>query len=355
MSESDIRQLKQNWPLPPEPKPIVIIGAGGIVNDAHLPAYAKASLPVAGLFDLDRERSRATAERFQIETVFGSLEEAFGAKDAVFDLAVPPQATFEVLQSVPSRSTVLIQKPLGTDLEDARRIRTLCREKSICAAVNFQLRFSSMMLAIRDAIRKGMLGKVIDLEVRLNVRTPWELFPFLKKLERVEIQVHSVHYLDWVRSVLGEPQGVYARTVAHPDFPDLKSTRTSAILDYGGEIRCCLSINHDFVSGRRHQAAGVTLTGTKGSAVGSLGTLLNYPTGEPDTLEIITQGTEWTAVPLEGRWFPDAFIGTMANLQRFAAGEDRELVSRVEDAFQTMALVEACYQSDAKGGTPIPE
>ena len=44
----------------------------------------------------------------------------------------------------------------------------------------------------------------------------------------------------------------------------------------------------------------------------------------------------------------------MSNLQRFVAGEDAALVSPVDDAIKTMALVEACYQSSASGGTPIP-
>jgi len=45
----------------------------------------------------------------------------------------------------------------------------------------------------------------------------------------------------------------------------------------------------------------------------------------------------------------------MSNLQRFAAGEDAALVSPVDDAIRTMALVEACYLSSARGSTPIPE
>ena len=46
-------------------------------------------------------------------------------------------------------------------------------------------------------------------------------------------------------------------------------------------------------------------------------------------------------MPLNGGWFPDAFVGRMANLQRFVAGEDETLVTSVEDAWHTMALVEA--------------
>ncbi|MFN3434125.1 MAG: gfo/Idh/MocA family oxidoreductase, partial [Sphingomonas sp.] len=59
-------------------------------------------------------------------------------------------------------------------------------------------------------------------------------------------------------------------------------------------------------------------------------------------------------VPLQGSWFPDAFIGPMANLQRFAAGEDTTLATGVEDAWHTMALVEAAYRSAGAASTPIP-
>ena len=59
-------------------------------------------------------------------------------------------------------------------------------------------------------------------------------------------------------------------------------------------------------------------------------------------------------MPLRGSWFIEAFEGPMSNLQRFVAGEDTTLVGAVDDAIKTMALVEACYESSARGGTPIP-
>jgi hypothetical protein len=43
----------------------------------------------------------------------------------------------------------------------------------------------------------------------------------------------------------------------------------------------------------------------------------------------------------------------MSNLQRFAAGEDEVLVTGVEDAWHTMALVEAAFASAALPATPV--
>jgi predicted dehydrogenase len=59
-----------------------------------------------------------------------------------------------------------------------------------------------------------MLGEVIDLEVRVNTYTPRRLWPFLKGLARQGILYHSIHHLDLVRALLGEPTGVYAKVGA---------------------------------------------------------------------------------------------------------------------------------------------
>ena len=146
---------------------------------------------------------------------------------------------------------------------------------------------------------------------------------------------------------------MYARSIPHPEFPEIETTRTSAILDYGDRTRCCLSLNNTWAFGPRHQASTIRIEGLEGAAVVTLGCLLGYPDGELDKLEFITRGGDWTSVPLRGGWFPEAFIGTMANLQRFAAGEDEVLITEVADALKTMALIEALYASNASGGTKI--
>lgn len=352
MGATPVSDLRQAWPRPSQPRPIVVIGAGGIVNDAHLPAYRLAEFPVAGIFDLDRGRADALAAKWGLKA-FPSLAEAAAVKDAVFDLAIPPAAHVDVLSALPEGSAALIQKPMGRDLDEATRILKLARERKLTAAVNFQLRFAPMMLALADALERGLLGRLIDVEIHLNILTPWHLFPFLKGLPRIEIAVHSIHYFDFIRSLLGNPTGVYARTMGHP-ASDMAQTRTSAILDFGNNVRCTLSINHDHDFGRRFQDSTFRFEGDQGVAVVKMGILLNYPHGEPDELWIARKGSDWTSVPLQGGWFPHAFIGTMSNLQRFAAGEDPKLITAVEDAWHTMALVEACFTSSAAPATPVP-
>ena len=348
----DPSSLSQSWPLPKSPRPIVTFGAGSIVGDAHFPAYRKAGFPVAGLYDPDHAKAEKLAAAWGVRA-FASPEEAVATEGAIFDLATPPDRHASVLEQLPDGAVALIQKPMGADLEGATAILEMCRRKKLVAAVNFQLRFAPMMLALKDGIAKGLLGEVVDFDAWLALDTPWQLWEFLLKAPRVEIALHSIHYLDFIRQILGDPRGVHARTMGHPGHT-VAQTRTSAILDYGDRVRCSLSINHDHKFGRKYQACEFRICGTEGAAYLKLGVNLDYPRGEPDVLEIFPKGGDgWVNVPLQGSWFPDAFVGRMANLQRFASGEDAELVSSVEDAWNTMALVEAAYRSSASPATPI--
>jgi len=330
----------------------VVIGAGSIVRDAHLPVYARLGFPVAGIFDVNLAAARERAAQFHLPRVYRSLEAAMEADDAVFDLAVPPGQIAGVLEKIPAGSAVLIQKPMGRDLADARRILALCRERKLTAAVNFQLRFAPNMIALRDAAARGLFGEFTDLEVRIVLHTPWNYWAFLKGAPRLEVLMHSIHYLDFIRSILGDPRGVYCKGVRHPEMSEYADSRTSIILDYGDTIRASLVLNHAHRFGPRHAVSELKLEGTRAAAIAKMGVNLNYPDGEPDRLEI-HEGGEWREIPLRGSWFLEGFEGPMSNLQRAVAGEDAVLISPVEDAFKTMAVVEACYESSARGGVPI--
>ena len=222
VSSEDIKNLNTSWPLPSNKQPIILVGAGGIVNDAHLPAYKKSGFDVQGIFDPIKEKSEKLAQEYGIKKVFSNISDAISDNKAVYDIAVPPAELLSVVKKLPNNSVALLQKPMGNSLEEAKEIKKIVKEKSITAAVNLQLKFSPMMLAVKDAIDKRFIGEITELEICLSVGTPWHLWPFLKDLKNVEVPLHSIHYLDWIRSVLGEPQSVYCKSVKHPNHLRLK-------------------------------------------------------------------------------------------------------------------------------------
>ncbi|MGF1923239.1 MAG: Gfo/Idh/MocA family oxidoreductase, partial [Bacteroidia bacterium] len=130
--------------LPVTKQPIIIIGAGGIVADAHLPAYKLANFTVHGIVNRTRARAEKLAELFGIPHVYNTVAEAVKSapEGVVYDLTIMPEQYLETLHQLPEGSSVLIQKPMGDHFEQAKDILALCRAKKFKAAINFQLRFA---------------------------------------------------------------------------------------------------------------------------------------------------------------------------------------------------------------------
>jgi predicted dehydrogenase len=185
------------------------------------------------------------------------------------------------------------------------------------------------------------------------VYTPWHLWDFLFELPRMEILYHSVHYLDMIRSFLGNPKKVYASSIKHPKMKELAQTRTTMILDYDNNIQARIITNHGHEFGLEKQQSYVKFEGTKGAVKIRIGLSLDYPKGMPDKFEYISLEDEtpaWKEIPLKGSWFPEAFIGTMAGVQNTYLNKEIPLLHSTEDCYDTMRLVEAAYQSSEKGG-----
>jgi predicted dehydrogenase len=346
-------------PRPKAPRPIVILGAGGIVRAAHLPAYIKAGLPVIAVADVAGGKASELASQSGIDHSFDSIADAvrFAPNDAIFDIAVPASQIMTILPQLPAGAAVLIQKPMGDNLEEATLIRDLCRQRGLVAAVNFQLRYAPNNLAAVALADAGLLGELHDMEVQVRTYTPWKLWTFLATAPRLEILYHSIHYLDLIRSWLGNPIGVYAKTVRNPQSASLAATKSSILLDYGEWKRVFIVTNHGHDLSTEMQRSFVQWEGTGGAMRMDMGVNLDYPKGVPDTLSYIERDScdrEWTSLPVKGNWFPDAFAGSMGALQAYVEGSAQNLPIGFESAYETMALVEAAYRSSSRPSEPIP-
>jgi predicted dehydrogenase len=339
--------------------PIYIIGAGGIVNTAHLPAYKIAGFNVQGIYDIDNAKAIATAANFNVPHIFTSVAAmiAHAPANAVYDVAVPGSETIAVLHQLPNGATVLLQKPMGENYAEAKQILQLTRDKKIRAGINFQLRYAPYILAVKQLINKNALGQLNDIEINVNVYTPWHIWHFLQSAPRVEILYHSIHYIDLVRHLLGNPQSVYAKTTRHPAMPQLASVRSNIIMDYGDMIRANILTNHCHNYGIPKQQSYIKIEGSKGAVLINFGTLINYPRGAADSFEYILlepgKEAQWQKMQIEGSWFPHAFMGSMNQMLLAADGKIAQPDNSVEDCIYTMACVEAAYKSSEGGGTPV--
>jgi predicted dehydrogenase len=332
-------------------KKIGICGAGGIIDGAHLPAYKKAGLEVVAIFDIDKAKAEDLASRHGIPKVYSTLTGLLDdSRVDVVDIAVPAVAQPEIFSKVAAaKKHILAQKPFATTVAAGVQMVKEANEAKIVAAVNQQLRFEEGVAAAHKMVELGWIGTVSNFSINVNLMTPWELWPWAKDLERLEVMLHSIHYHDLIRWFLGDAKTVFCaagRTAGQ--FP-IGETRTISTALYNSGVTSVVHANHVNRGGDNY--AEYRIDGDAGSIRGTLGLLYDYPHGRVDTLEInssVIPTDGWLPYPVTTRWFPDAFIGTMGSVMT-AISTGGQLRSSVAENIGTLKIVEALYQSMDSG------
>ena len=186
------------WPLPSAPRPIVVIGAGGICATRICPctrgsaSQSPASSTSIWLPPASARRQAASHASSHRSTMRSSPPGAvFGDRSTAAARRQHPRTPAGAARPISDA------KPMGRDLDDTPRVRAICRERKLVAAVNFSCSSRRTCLALRDALVRGVLGDVTDVEVRLNLHAV-EYWAFLEACRGSEVLMHSIHYIDLV-------------------------------------------------------------------------------------------------------------------------------------------------------------
>jgi predicted dehydrogenase len=180
------------------------------------------------------------------------------------------------------------------------------------------------------------------------------MWPWLAQVPRLEVQYHSIHYLDALRWLFGDPTWVTSRHAHYPKQGARAETKTITVLDYDNGLQALVSVNHHDESGDGY--ATFRFLGTKGIIKGTIGLMYDYPHGRPDgfqTHSTVHNPEVWLDIQLEGKWIPDAFIGPMASLME-AIQTHSFPATDAADNLNTLRLVEAAYQSAAENRSVSP-
>ena len=331
--------------------PIAIVGAGEIVNVAHLPAYTRAGLPVVGITDLDQDKAADVAARHGIPRVYADLNELLADERVqVVDVAVAAAAQPAIAREVVrSGRHMLGQKPFAPDPETATELADLAEEHGVVLAVNQQLRFDEGMAAAHQMVAEGWLGPLTAMSITVDIWTEWTTWPWMLHTPRLEISNHSIHYHDVMRWFLGEPEVVYCAAGRTAGQAPTGESRTITTASYPSGARSVVHANHE--NARGDNRAEFRIDGEQGAIRGTLGLLYDYPHGRPDTLELssdVLPTDGWVPYPVTTRWVPDAFLGPMASLLA-AVSTGSAPRSSARDNVGTLRVVDALYRSIETG------
>src|SRR2546423_1694876 len=101
-------------------------------------------------------------------------------------------------------------KPTRIRHHQAVEIVRLAREAGIKLAVNQQMRWDQAIRAANTLIEQGWIGKPIDATIQASFfsnipGTVWA------EILRYEILFHSIHYIDSIRFLFGDPNWITSR------------------------------------------------------------------------------------------------------------------------------------------------
>jgi predicted dehydrogenase len=327
------------------------IGAGFIMRDCHLVAYRQAGFNPVAITSRTPERARAVAATYDIPRCYETIGELLADREIeVLDIAVPPDAQPAVIREAVRHGDhirgILAQKPLAMSYREAKECVDLCAQSGITVAVNQNMRYDQSVRALKDVLQRGWLGEPVLATIDMRAIPHW--MPWAEGQPSLSTFIMSIHHLDTFRYWLGTPDRVLASTRPDPRtrFPHRDGINLY-ILEY--DRGCRAAAWDDVWTGPAREGSesdiGIRwrVEGTDGLARGTIG-WPSYPARTPSTLDFTTklQPGYWFQPRWKEVWFPDAFIGTMAQL--LCALEDNaepEISGR--DNLETIALCEAVY------------
>ncbi len=324
------------------------VGAGFIMRDCHLVAYRQAGFNPVAIASRNPATADAVARQHDIPRVVSIDALLDDPSIEVLDFAVPPDVQPDLILRAAQRCHVrgiLAQKPLALSVKQAKACVEACEQAGIVLAVNQNMRYDQSVRALKSLLNRGDLGTPVLATLDMRAIPHW--MPWSEKLDSLATFVMSIHHLDTFRYWFGSPTRVLASTRPDPRTTfDHTDGINLYILEYDSGLRAA-SWDDVWTGPAREGSAGDIgirwrVEGTDGLARGTIG-WPSYPERTPSTLDYTTrQSSDWISPRWPEVWFPDAFVGTMAQLLcALEDGKEPEIGGR--DNLETIALCEAVF------------
>ena len=349
-------QVSDQFTLPPKSDyGIGIVGCGGIVNYAHLPAYNAHGLNLVACYDVNSQAAENTAREHGIGMVAPSLDALLADERVqIVDIAVPAwHQPAIVAQVCAAGKHMLCQKPFAPTYAQGAQCVARAQMAGVKQAVNQQMRWDAGIWVTKQLIEQGALGQPTDVRIEVNVQTPWDMWPWIRDHAQIEVMYHSIHYIDSLRYLFGEPERVSSFHTRYPHQRAKGETKTISVWEYASGLQVLIDANHANWSDDVY--ALFRFLGTHGIIKGTIGLMYDYPHGRADTLQYQpnTEPRMWHTAALTTRWIPDAFVGPMFSLMQAVHTGDAPLTDGM-DNLKTLQIVHATYRSAAEHRAVAP-
>lgn len=158
-----------------DPVRIGLIGAGAVVQVAHMPVLKKLkSVELAAICDTDLPKARALATRFGIPDVFDDIEDLLAHERVDALLIATPNHLHEphILAALAAGCHVLVEKPLALTAAAAQKIAKAAEKRDRVVMVGMTHRYRPDAQAVRSFVQSGELGEIDSMRSSWHVARP---------------------------------------------------------------------------------------------------------------------------------------------------------------------------------------
>lgn len=323
---------------------IGIVGCGGIVKLAHLPAYEKYGVDVVGVYDPDPEATRGVSAG----RVFESLDDLLADPAVeVVDVATPPQVRVEIVRmALEAGKHVLAQKPFALDVRSARGLVDEADRRGLTLAVNQNGRWAPPWRIATLLVEERVIGDVVAVTHLFDHDFRFVLGTRADGIDHMVLYDFSVHWFDITRCWLADKtvetvRACEYRTPNQP--PESKSPWGAwAVIEYHDGSTAVI---------RGVGSAETDRPGNPFWVHGSEGTIRGSVRRGSDFLEVERNGAS-SRYDLVGEWMPDGFAGAIGELFS-AIADDREPFNSARHNLLSLQMTLAACRSAEEGGRPI--
>ena len=222
-------------------------------------------------------------------------------------------------------------------------------------SVNQNMRFDQSMRVLKQLLDRGDLGEPVIATIEMRAIPHWQ--DFLRDYDRLTLLNMSIHHLDVLRFLFGDPTEIF--TAARPDprtaFAHTDGITASTLQFPSGLLAVSLEDVWSRPARRGLRQSDIYIKwrveGTEGVAQGTIG-WPDYPDGSPSTLRYCSlraTGGDWVEPTLGHDVVPARLQGRDGPAAGRAARRRASRCSAARDNVKTMALVEAGYRSMEEG------
>ena len=333
-----------------------VIGCGGIADRRTIPGMLKAeNTALVAVMDQNISLSTAIGEKYNVACVCESVAELLKQDiDAVY-IATPVFCHKEqAIAAMRAGKHVLIEKPVGLIVEDAKELRDVAIEEGVKLGVALMMRFHTHHQAIKNLITDGKLGDIVSIRTQFSCWYPeiegsWRQKKALSGGGAlIDLGVHCVDLLLYITGL--KACGVMALCDTQT-FDYEVDDSVSLVLKMDNGAHAYVDVNFNIPDDAAQSR--IEIYGTRGSIIAD-GTLGQEEVGSVKVS--LAEEAGYDAMQNRGKvncYFLKAVSGNMYTMEieafSSAIKEDTEPLVNIEAGICVQEIVEAAYASSETG------